>query len=78
MAILKAADPDVDEWRELGDILRQELQASRQLQELLTDRSTGRPRYRVLHRPLILTQQLLDRALAEQPGTPAADGEDEE
>lgn len=39
----------------LGDILRDEVAASRALQRILSDRSAGRPKYRVVHRPLRLS-----------------------
>ncbi len=43
------------EWSELISIVKQEIKASRALQQLLIDRTKGRKKYRTLHRPLRLS-----------------------
>ena len=44
------------EWRSLLDVLREEIAASRTLQDVLTDRSWSKKKYRLLHRPLRFQQ----------------------
>jgi hypothetical protein len=56
MAILQERTPTEAEFDEIGEILRQEVRASRQLQSLLTDKSGGKKIYRLLHRPLVLKE----------------------
>jgi hypothetical protein len=55
MAVFDGTDLTPDERAALGDILLDEVRASRSLQNLLSDRTAGRPTYRILHRPLRLT-----------------------
>ena len=47
-------EPTEMEWSDLLQVVTDEVRASRQLQELLADRSRSRPTYRLLHRPLRL------------------------
>ncbi|MFB3891118.1 MAG: hypothetical protein ACE15C_03735 [Phycisphaerae bacterium] len=42
------------EWQELLDLLKDEVASSRKLQQVLTDRTWGKRKYRLLHRPLRL------------------------
>ncbi|HEY5504490.1 MAG TPA: hypothetical protein VIK28_04970 [Sedimentisphaerales bacterium] len=51
----KEQDPSSEEWQHLCDLLRQEVDASRELQEMFTtNRSSQRKRYQSLHRKLVL------------------------
>jgi hypothetical protein len=48
-------DPSNNEWQHLYDLLRQEVDTSRELQEMFTtNRSSQRKRYHSLHRKLVL------------------------
>jgi hypothetical protein len=55
MAVFDGKDLTPEERTGLSSILQDEVVASRALQSLLTDRTAGRRRYRILHRPLRLT-----------------------
>jgi hypothetical protein len=54
MAVIEGWELTGEERTSLGDILRDEVTASRQLQGLLSDRTSGRRKYQTLHRPLRL------------------------
>lgn len=55
MTIWRSAAPSETEWKEFCSVVRQEILASRSLQELLkTNRSATRRKYLLLHRPLVL------------------------
>lgn len=55
MATWCAAEPTSAEWKTFCALLKEEIEASRTLQKLLTTgRSTTRTKYSVLHRPLVL------------------------
>ena len=55
LATWSAADPTQTEWREFCRIMKEEINASRAMQELLkTHRSSARKKYSILHRPLVL------------------------
>lgn len=54
MAVLHGQELTGEEKELLGELLREEVLASRRLQGLLFDRTASRAKYRVLHRPLIL------------------------
>lgn len=54
MIAWKHEDPSADEWDELMDILKDEVKASRALQDLLTNRTSSKERYLSLHKPLRL------------------------
>jgi hypothetical protein len=43
------------ECNQIGKLLREEVEASRQLQSLLNDRGKRRMKYRLVHRPLRLS-----------------------
>jgi hypothetical protein len=53
MMVWSSQEPTNDEWSELVELLKDEVQASRTLQALLTEnRTRGRKKFRLLHRPL--------------------------
>ncbi len=55
MMVWQNAEPTEDEWTDLRQMVADELQASRALQELLDEsRLRSRKRFRLLHRPLRL------------------------
>jgi hypothetical protein len=54
MATWCAAEPTKGEWKDFCALVKEEIKASRTLQELLKDRSTARRKYSILHRPLVL------------------------
>lgn len=54
MAVLEGRELSVPETARIAAILRQEIDASRKLQGLLSDRSASKKTFRVLHRPLVL------------------------
>lgn len=54
MMVWQAEEPSEKEWSGLTDLLADEIEASRTLQTLLTDRTRSRKRFRLLHRPLRL------------------------
>lgn len=54
MAVVEGTELTDRERGSLGEILRDEVTASRLLQDLLRDRTAGRRKYQVLHRPLRL------------------------
>jgi hypothetical protein len=55
MATWCAAEPTPTEWKTFCGLLKEEIEASRMMQELLmTNRSSTRTKYSVLHRPLVL------------------------
>jgi hypothetical protein len=56
MTIWRGPKPARVEWRELIDVLRSEIEASRTLQKVLGRRSKGGKRFRLLHRPLVLVE----------------------
>jgi hypothetical protein len=55
MATWRAAEPTEIEWQEFCGVVKEEVKASRAIQELLkTHRSTARKKYHILHRRLVL------------------------
>ncbi len=55
MATWCAAEPTPAEWKAFCALLKEEIEASRLIQELLmTNRSSSRTKYSILHRPLVL------------------------
>jgi hypothetical protein len=55
MLTWKGQDPSGEEWQHFCDLLRQEIEASRELQTMFTtNRSSQRNRYQSLHRKLVL------------------------
>ncbi|MHB1425357.1 MAG: hypothetical protein ACYC3I_19475 [Gemmataceae bacterium] len=55
MMVWAVAEPTEAEWQDFVGVIHQEVKASRTLQSLLTEnRSRGRPRFHLLHRPLCL------------------------
>jgi hypothetical protein len=54
MTVWDSADPPPTAWDELFGVLALEVQASRDLHAMQTDRGKRRQKYRMLHRPLVL------------------------
>jgi hypothetical protein len=54
MVVFASMKPTPTEWRNFRDMLLLEIDASRQMQHLLADRSRKKRTYRVVHRPLVL------------------------
>ncbi len=54
MMVWARSEPSKTEWDALVATLKQEVEASRRLQVMITERSSGRPTYRLLHRPIRL------------------------
>lgn len=54
MLAWKAARPSAVEWSALTDLIKEEVKASRALQEILTNRSFEKERYIALHKPVRL------------------------
>jgi hypothetical protein len=56
MAVWSEQEPTTGEWKSLIAVLAEEIHASRALQTILSDsRSKGRKKYKLVHRPLRLT-----------------------
>jgi SMC interacting uncharacterized protein involved in chromosome segregation len=51
MAAWKAMDPSDEEWKGLIDVLKEEIEASRQIEKLVSQNSS---KYSLVHRRLIL------------------------
>lgn len=56
MIAWKAEKPSEQEWQTLIDLIKDEVKASRCLQDILTNRTSNTERYSMLHKPLRLTQ----------------------
>lgn len=55
MAAWQSAEPSESEWQEFCGLVKEEINASRTMQELLrTGHSATRKKYRIIHRPLVL------------------------
>jgi len=52
MMVWRGSEPSADEWSTLLGVLKVEIDTSRRLQALLTDRTSGRERLQLLHRRL--------------------------
>jgi hypothetical protein len=54
MMVWNSSQGSQEEWADFIDVLVDEVRSSRQLQQVLTDRTRGRETFRLLHRPLRL------------------------
>jgi hypothetical protein len=53
MVVFNSEEPPPPEWSDFVELLKQEVRASRDMQNLLTEKRRGQT-YRTLHRPLKL------------------------